>query len=172
MTVMLSDAPGTIQTVAGRSTPSNRERVIRDLLERYHDLTDPQQTRAGRGEGEPLPLMPVTYTPTVRELERLLTVMRQDRHRPLIQVGAEKVSVRRLWWHVSERYLRCQVTLKDVPVKRKAKHGKTLTVLERRAVVTPQPGVNPVFVDRGIRWLAEEWGLASEPMLPKELLAA
>lgn len=174
-----------------QSTTGRRHEVIEQLLSRYAELTDPQQSRSGLGDGDHVPLMPATYTASVRELERLLLVMRQDRTRPLVTLkDGRKASVRSLWWHVSERYLRSTVVLKDTPVKRKAKHGKTLTVLERRAVVQYDPKVSSVHVDRAIEWLASEWTLTCsgglcascadkgdrcrgiEPSLPKELMAA
>lgn len=137
---------------------TKREQVIITLLERYAELVDPMQVRDGTGDGTDVNLMPRTYTPTVRELERLLIRMRTER--------------RSQWWHVTERYLRCQHKTMDVHVKRKAKNGKTVKVLERQVVTTWHPGVKNERVRRGIEWLADQWSLPTEPMIPRELLVA
>lgn len=55
---------------------SKREEIIRTLLDRYNELVDPMQQRAGAGDGVALPLMPQTYTGSVRETERLVAEMR------------------------------------------------------------------------------------------------
>lgn len=55
---------------------NRREEIISTLLDRYHELVDPSQPRDGSGDGVALPLMPATYTPTVREIERLIGDMR------------------------------------------------------------------------------------------------
>lgn len=128
-----------------------------ELLERYHDLVDPMQSRAGKGEGSG-PGMPRTYTASVRELERLLVRMREER--------------RSQWWHVTERYIRCQHVTKDVQVKRKGKNGKTATVIERQCVTVYPPAVRLEKVRRGVKWIADEWQLQSEPMIPSEMLVA
>jgi len=137
---------------------TRREEVIVQLLERFQELVEPAGGNGIPGSGDYLPLMPATYTPSVRELERLLIRMRDER--------------RSQWWHVTERYLRCQHVNRDVPVKRKGKNGKTVTVVERQLVVTFHPGVRAEKVRRGISWLAEEWRLGHEPMIPQELMVA
>lgn len=143
---------------------SRREQIIAELLERLVELTDPQQARGKTGDGEHLPLMPATYTSSVRETERLLRSLRDQR--------------RRDWWHLSERYLRSTAATKDVPVRLKAKNGKTAYVLERRVVIVFHPAVEHDRVDAGIGWIADNWGqgygafTSSEPMLPRELQVA
>lgn len=147
----------------------NRVQVIREILERWHELTEPGGL-SGIGGGDGVMHMPPTYTPTVRELERMLRVMREDRHRSLILLtNGDKASVRSLWWHVSERYMRSRTTIKEVPVKRRAKRGKTLLTLERRPVTTYSAKVDLLRVDRGLQWLSEEWRVPFEPMLPEEI---
>lgn len=138
---------------------SRREEVIVALLERYSELVDPMQSGNGGEAGWGLS-MPRTYTASVRELERLLKVMQVER--------------RSQWWHVSERYLRAQSALKDVQVRRKTKHGKTVTVTERQVVVTWSPAVRLEKVRRGVEWLASSWDerRVGEPMLPAELQVA
>lgn len=136
---------------------SPRETVLVELLERFNELCDPMQS--GNGEGDTgLRLMPATYSASVRELERLLTRMREVR--------------RSQWWHVTERYIRATSVLRDVQVKRKGKNGKTVTLTERHVVAVYDRGVRLEKVRRGVEWLASEWSLPHEPMLPDAILAA
>lgn len=137
---------------------SRRELVIVELLERYGELVDPMVSRDGGGDGVAVPLMPRTYTRDVRELERLLVRMRSERPSQ--------------WWHVSERYLRSSRVTRDVRVRRRGKNGKSAWVIERQVVDVFSPSVRLEKVRRGVRWLADEWGLPLEPMLPRELLVA
>lgn len=178
---------------------THREDVIRQLLERYAEFTDPLNGPAGApGDGDGLALMPRTYTASVRELERLLCTMRQDRHRALLTLASgEKVSVRSCWWHVTERYLRCstrqrsvrwlrgqwvdlrpnehvigkpggwELTLADGRTRKKATPTEFVVVVQ-----TWDAAVRSKLVDRGVEWLASEWALAHEPMLPLEAIAA
>lgn len=134
---------------------ASRVEVIRDVLERYDELVDPSIGRNGeKGNGEQPPEMPVTYTPTLKELERLLRLMRLED--------------RRLWWHVTERYIRCQTRIqRDVVEKRKVKGKGEVTALVDRLQTTYDPKVDPLLVDAGIEWLARSWRLVSEPMRPK-----
>lgn len=136
---------------------SRREEIIVALLERYSELVDPMQAGGG-GEGGWGLSMPATYTDSVRELERLLRVMREVRPSQ--------------HWHLSERYIRATSVLRDVKVKRKTKHGKTVTVVERRVVPVWNPAVRLHKVELGVAWLASRWALAHEPMLPNALLVA
>lgn len=169
---------------------THRERVIEQLLDRYQDFADP--VRSGNGDGTTgLLLMPhdpgckvTVWNPPVCtcsrsslvEIERLLRLMRDDRHRPLVRIttaaGVErKASVRSLWWHLTERYVRATVVIRDVPVTRKAKGGKRLRVVERRPV--PQHNSDPELVKAGIGWLATNWAEShAEPMLPLDAIAA
>lgn len=173
-TLTLTGNASKVSNVTGRTaSKTSRQQVIETLLERYHDLVDPMQSRGVLGDGEHLPLMPATYTASVRELERLLGAMREDRLSSLVALTTgERASVRSLHWHVSERYIRSLVRTRDVPVTRRAKGKRTVTVLERRVVTTYSPKVRQVLVDAAIAWLADNWALRSEPMLPNELLAA
>lgn len=201
MTVVPSDANATLRELPGevrpKTVPPGRTAKIQSILERYADLTDPTGGRGYAGDGGGVSLMPhepncmllAKHLPKPREdkprrihctcsarsvveIERLLTTMRQDRHRPLQRWNSHTASVRQLWWHVTERYVRCQHVTKDVHVRRRTKHGKMLTVVERRAVVQHHPQVNLAYVDRALHWLAQNWNADFEPMLPRELIAA
>ena len=147
---------------------SKREEIIYQLLERWDDLVEPGVHVDAPGDRAYIPLMPSTYTPTVRELERLLKVMRSER--------------RSQWWHVTERYLRSSVRVIEVPVKNgRVKLPPHTTHLAggiqrgdktaRLTVKTWNPAVRAEKVRRGVAWLAIGWSLPHEPMLPNELLA-
>ena len=149
-----------------------RVEVVTQLLERYNEFVDPMQS--GNGDGDTgLRLMPATYTSSVRELERILRVMREDRAASLVRLKTgEKASVRSLWWHVNQRYIACSSSLKDVRVRRKAKNGKHVVVIERRLVPAYPPEVSLVRVERGVEWIADAWSVPFEPMLPRVVLVA
>jgi hypothetical protein len=164
---------------------------LRVLLERYAELVDPQQSRGGLGSGERLPLMPATYTASVRELERLLRVMRDDRVNRVVGRGPDgrALTPRRLWWHVNAWFLAAEtVTVRPPKVTRKNR-GKQL----RRQPLDEQGAPLPVYLDKrdgktkrlvrvlrpagaderiaelGVRYLASVWSAGFEPMLPDEL---
>lgn len=139
-------------------TPT-RLHVIRTILERYSELVDPMQSRSTVGDGVAIPLMPGTYTPTVREVERILNAMRDSGH-PLL---------RRLWWNLHERYIAATTRTVSRTVTRKVKGGKRLTVTERHVQPVFDHRVNERMVSLGVRWVASEWSLRGEPMLPREL---
>jgi hypothetical protein len=133
---------------------SHREQAIIALLERYDDLVDTWRVERSSGS-EGVPLMPPTYTSDVRELERLLRRIRAER--------------RPLWWHLNEHYLAANWVARTVWVRRKAKHGKHVTVAERRMEREGDKS-SPERVAEGVAWLAEEWALGHEPMLPELML--
>lgn len=119
----------------------------------------------------------------VSELERLLRRMRDDQAGYIVRVGdlvpmlrpaqAEiRLSVRALWWHVSQRYVVATSRTVDRPVTRRGKNGKKLHVLERQVVPVYSQRVNLLVVRAGVRWLAEGWSLDVEPFMPQELLVA
>jgi hypothetical protein len=137
-----------------RALVTPRELAIVALLERYDELVDPSQGGFSSREVG-VPLMPPTYTDSVRELERLLRLMRAER--------------RRLWWHVNEHFLAVEWVARDVWVRRQTKHGKHVTVAERR-LERRADGSDARLVERGVEWLARHWGLVHEPMLPSEAM--
>jgi hypothetical protein len=133
---------------------THREQAIVALLERYDDLVDTWRVERSSG-AEGVPLMPPTYTGDVRELERLLRRLRAEQ--------------RPLWWHVNAHFLAANWVAKTVWVRRKAKHGKHVTVAERR-MERQDDRSDPKVVGLGVWWLAREWALEHEPMLPEEML--
>jgi hypothetical protein len=128
---------------------TSRVQAIVALLERYDDLVDPW--REGTG-GMGVPMMPPTYTSDVRELERLLRRMRDE--------------LKPLWWHLNEHFLAVTWVQKTVFVQRKTKHGKRLTIAERRMERLGDRS-DERRVAEGVAWLAEEWALGHEPMVPE-----
>jgi hypothetical protein len=133
---------------------SDRVDVLRELLERYHELVDPSiGTNGEKGNGEQPPEMPGAYTVDVKELERLLRLLRSARPT--------------LWWHVSERYLRSNRAIRERLVKRKVK-GKGVVVELQRVVWTDYSSrVDELLVDIAILWMADRWDYRREPRLPR-----
>jgi hypothetical protein len=147
------------------------------------------QSRAEEGGGTGLMLMPATYTPTVRELERLIRQLRETHHAPVVKWTAQNehgqaeqftASPRALWWHLNGYYIQT-VRRTVVPPARTAKNKrKQLTrqpvdehgVPLRQARVSRVAGARYPIALKAVEWLAENWGLESEPMLPRELQAA
>ena len=152
----------------------NRTETIRELLSRYHELVDPLNGSAGiPGDGDSVIRMPRTYNASVRELERLLRGMRDDRHASLVLYApGTKCSVRALWWHLNARFIAAGTRTVERQVTQRGKNGKRLTVMVRQVEATYSPAVDPRKVDAGIQYLASAWSLRLEPMLPSELLVA
>jgi hypothetical protein len=149
---------------------ATRERKIVQILESFDALHDSRQAGNGgdRGMGgltphEPgchvwdwrPPLCTCAYR-CVAELERLLAEMRD---------GEE----RRLWWHLNEHFIAVVWAHRVVYVRRKAKHGKHLTVAEPRMERVGDKS-DQKLVAAGVSWLAEHWGLRIEPELPLSFL--
>lgn len=172
-----------------------RCRVIRELLARYHELVDPLNGPGGvRGDGEAVALMPRTYTASVRELERIVRGMRDNGHQ-LVRLGdlvdglapaqqQMRLSVRALWWQINARYIAAPVRIAVTEVTEKVldKHGRVkrgrngevLMEVKKRRAPEPllDPRVNEKIVSAAVAWMAGAWSLASEPMLPRNLLVA
>lgn len=166
---------------------SSRERVIVELLVRLPELVDPMQSRSGLGDGVALPLMPATYTASVREVERLLRVMRDDRSSPLIRDAAgvkviadgQPVSVRRLWWHVRGFYVdvdRSPVAPQRVKVAKSKRRQLVRLATDSTGRPLPsrrevrQPGARRDLAELGVAWIASHWSLKHEPFLPAEVV--
>jgi hypothetical protein len=133
---------------------ATRVEVITTLLDRYHELVEPLSGNGAKGDGDSVPLPPTTYTPTIKELERLLGRLREvDRSR---------------WWHVSERYLRSVTRIRrNVRVERIVKGKGRVVEFFDISEDRYDPRVDDKFVEAGIKWIAQHWGLDTEPMLPR-----
>lgn len=172
-----SDRNGSMTLVARTGAPSHRTKVLEQLLEHYNDLIDPMQMRDQPGDGTGLILMPATYTATVRELERLIRRMRDDRQHPLIHHDGEKVSLRQLWWHLNAWYIAVEHKTYTPPLKvAKGKKGKLIKLqVDDQGVALPQvrvlrsPEARYQLALKAVEWLSASWELTSEPFLPREL---
>lgn len=153
------------RTTPGPDDLKARERTIVQLLERYDDLVDPMQIRAGGDRDGFGALMPGTYNDSVRELERLILRLREEHHS--------------VWWHLNERFLACRWRTcfrcpkcggeTHAPIHRhRDKRGRMSNYDGARIVVAVvSERVNRQKVERGVAWLAGEWALPHEPMLPR-----
>ncbi len=109
-------------------------------------------------------LMSKEWNVSFRELERCLRKMRDER--------------RSQWWHVTERYLRCEDRVIDVHVHNGRPRLPPHTEVAAGAVQTKErtarlrvrvwsPAVREEKVRRGLGWLADEF--RGEPYLPVEM---
>lgn len=157
----------------------HREQILWRIAELYTDLTDPLNGPAGiRGTGETTGGMnPHLYTPTVREYERLVKLMRDDRTEPLIATSSGKVSVRSLWWHLEHWHHRAQTVIRHYPVTTK-NHGKPVQLRNQDGTPVTRPTIahlrdpkaNEQKAQQAITWIAQHWGLQVEPMLPAPVI--
>ena len=154
---------------------SKRVDVLREIADRYWELVDPDHCNGMPGSGERLPQMPATYTPSVREFERLLNFMRNQAKQKAF--NGESLGVLRwqvLAWHVDARKV-----IRHEPVMVFA-HGKWGTVRDAEGELVTRPTISfhrhrqarEEKARWGLEWMAANWGLVSEPMLPDELLVA
>ena len=138
---------------------STRAEVLASILERYDELVSPLVGANGaKGDGDSVPWPPATYTRDVKELERLLRRLRSEN--------------RQLWWHLTHRYLRTTTTIKERKVSRKVKGKGVINTVERVVWTAWSPVVDQGKVEKALEWLAREWGLKREPMLPTECLVS
>lgn len=170
----------------------SRVRVLVEIAERYRELSDPLNGSAGvRGSGESLGL--TRHEPrclvqktrerrctcayrSVAEFERLVVRLRAERHSK--------------WWHLNEFWLaaesrtvfhcpRCGPvpgsgeTHRAEHVHPSRKNGRPMTIKCKRVVVWRRHrNADRAKAERALAWIAAEWGLVSEPMLPDELRIA
>lgn len=187
---MLSDAAATISSVAGRTTPSHRAKVIETLLERYNDLVDPGQMRDQPGDGTGLVLMPRTYTSSVKELERLIVLLRDDttirfriNGRKATDQQGRHISARTAWWHLNAWYIAVEKSMylppkMTVPKSKPKRRQLQRLPIDQDGRMLPQvrvsraAGARQEIALKAVEWLSENWGLQGEPMLPRELVQA
>lgn len=169
---MPSDPPATLLRDTGQAAPKNsRERVLWEIAERYDELVSPLNGPADlRGSGERHAMMPASYTPTVQEFERLLGVMRNQAK----QQAFRGHSIGTLRWHILEYCLKAVRTIKQQPVtvvKRGKKKPVPLRHKDGSPVTAPafhyvrHPQARKEMAELGISWMAQNWGLKTEPML-------
>ena len=155
---------------------TTRETILWRIAELYTDLIDPLNGPAGiRGTGETTGGMnPHLYTPTVREYERLVKLMRDDRSEPLLE---GKLSVRSLWWHLEHWHHRANRVIRHYPVTSK-NHGKVTTLRNHDGTPVTRPTIHHLRdpkaseqkAHQAVEWIAHHWGLQVEPMLPAAVI--
>lgn len=157
----------------------SRITVLRTIAAHYHELTDPMQARSKKGSGAKLPLMPQTYTPTVREFERLTSLLRQHGVRYTLTDG-RITTLTQLRWHLLAYYIDATTTLQQPAAKpprnRKGElrrqptddHGQPLA----HRKIHRHPNARRDLADAALEWIANHWTAPYEPMLPDELLTA
>lgn len=174
-----SGAVSTLPDMTNRgASPAGRIKVLEQIAIHYQDLVQPTfGALEPGGDGAGIPLMPATYTATVREFERLAKAMRDDRHRQLIQLpDGSKASVRQLAWHLREYHLNATRTIRHQPIVKK-RHGKPVRLLNADGTTATRPVTrmqrhpqsNEHLANLALGWIAAHWGLVTEPMLPNDL---
>jgi hypothetical protein len=167
---------------------SARVRVLVEIAERFGELSDPLAGPSGvRGDGGSVGLSrhearcliqrssPARCSCAYRsvvEFERLVRRLREERHSK--------------WWHLNAYWLaaesrtvfhcpRCGPvpgageTHRSEHVHASRKSGRPLTVKCKRVVVWRRHrNADRVKALQALEWMAGEWGLESEPMLPDE----
>ena len=133
-----------------------RATIIEAILSRYAELVERGGLNGSSSDGGQPPQMPATYSPSVKEVERLMGVLREKD--------------RRLWWHLSEKYLRSSETIKTSTERRKVKGKGYITVHLRKVVPHHSPRLDEKLVEEGLEKLASWWSLGHEPMLPKHVM--
>lgn len=161
------------------SETTNRQRILTEMLRRFHEAHDAGVVEGVRGDGGGWPHMASTWNASYRTLDALLDRMKPES----LGGGGERPSQ---WWHVTERYLRCEHRVIEVRAVRR-RNGQVdfklppHTELEAGApsikdstarvrVAQWSSAVRAEKVRRGIEWLAESWPAGSEPYLPAEFL--
>lgn len=160
----------------------SRVSVLTRVAELYTELVDPMSGPAGiRGDGDSIGFMPPTYSATVREYERLVRLMRDDRHEPLIELNGAKVSVRSLWWHLEMWHHRAVRVIRNHPVTTK-QGGRLVTLMNPGNPPTPvtrptiaylrDPKADRVRAERAIQFISARWDhkRIGEPMLPAQVV--
>lgn len=165
--------------------PNTRVTILREIARLYPELIDPLNGPATiRGTGESLGLMPTTYTSTVKEYERLVRLMRDDRSEPLLELRHKgqvigKLSVRSAWWHLEHYHHRAERVIRHQPITTKrGRRTVTLVNADKSPVTQPtiayhrDPKANEAKADRALEWIAQHWDhkRIGEPMLPQAVI--
>jgi hypothetical protein len=153
---------------------TGRCNLIENILNRWDELTSPLHGRTGQGTDDLPAQMPASYNPSVKELERLIRVLRDDRHAHLMLThSGEKVSLRQQWWHLNEYYLKAHRVLTIPPKIPRSKRGDLqklqLTDDGRRIPIlrtTRHPDARADLAHMAVRTIATYWALPHEPQLP------
>lgn len=165
-------------------TITAREQAVERLLRHYPDLSDPLTSGNGYGNGgvlkmphEPACQIHRSHPPrctcsfgSVVELERLLRLMRSDRHRAMLSLYdtageplRERVSVRACWWHVNAWYLTVRWVMLEPALQRGRRKQPVRLQVDSVGAPLPirvprrEPGVREDIAARGVGWLAVEW---------------
>jgi hypothetical protein len=172
----------------------SRVSVLWRVAELYTELVDPLNGPSGvRGDGEAIgfaghdkgcrigsSLRCSCSKRTLDEYERLVRLMRDDRHEPLLELNGQKVSVRSLWWHLEHWHHRATRVIRHVPVQANGKKGRKLRVLNHDGTPATRPTIHylrdpkadRVRAERAIEFIASRWDhrRIGEPMLPSQVL--
>lgn len=164
----MSNARASLATGQSVRTTQSRVAILTQIAERYSELVSPLNgPNRLRGDGDSVIRMPRTYTPTVREFERLASRLRSEK--------------RGLWWHLDGWWLsaetktmfncpRCGLTHRPEHLHPNRRSGRATTVKCKRVVVCQRrPGAREQLAKTAIGQLATWWDLPHEPFLPQEL---
>lgn len=177
-----------VESGRGRAGLSLREAAVVRLLERLPDLGEPFGDGRSAGVGVHVPLMPhergcgvlgssrvcTCARQSVVELERLLRLMREDRHGALLTLegSGERVSVRGCWWHVNAWWVSVRWVMFEPALRTGRRKAPVRLAVDDWGRVLPQrravreAGAREDVAYRGVRWLAVEWGIDQGPMVP------
>lgn len=165
-----------------------RLETLHEMLTRLNEARAQAKGEGGRGgqfSSAILVFDPVTYTREYRELDRVLAELRRQANTrgPMI---AKNVTPGQAYWHLSHRYLLCQLVRREVhTVKTRAGH-RVPRKLPHNCEVVARPvlmhgekasmllrvwdgGVKPEIVQAAIQWVSREY--RGEPAMPVDMVA-
>lgn len=152
----------------------SRVNVLAEIARCYAELVDPLNGGSGvPGDGSSPIQMPRTYTPTVKEFERLLRLMR---HTSDQQGKYEGYRLKTLAFHLEGWHTTAERIIRRQPVI-VVSHGKPRQLKNHDGSTKTRPVIayrrHPEALEEraqlALRWIAEQWSLGHEPMLPREL---